>query len=215
MDNILQIPESIINYPLEYSKHCVTIMNAVERGYLFDFNSQEVVTPLGTRVKPKQYGSQRYPTLTINDNTGNKKNVSFAIHKFVAFLIYGEIALRKGVNVRHLNADKLDLSKNNIAIGSSRDNNLDKPAGDRSKNSANARKSQGVRPVTSVVKDDEAEIILRKYLRIKGSLKRAKQGTICALMVEHNYSRQCLQAICSGHSFPDIYERIINEVHKS
>ena len=62
-----------------------------------------------------------------------------------------------------------------------------------------------------VVKDDEAEIILRKYLKIKGNLKRAKQGTICAIMKEHPYTRECIQSICSGHSFPDIYERVIKE----
>lgn len=142
-----------------------------------------------------------------------KKNISFAIHKFVAYLLYGEIALRKGVNVRHLNANKLDLSKNNIAIGSSRDNNLDKPSSDRSKVSAHARKTQGVRPVTSVVKDEEAEVILRKYLKIKGNLKRAKQGTIAIIMKDHNYSRTCLQSICSGYSFPDIYNKVIKELN--
>jgi hypothetical protein len=208
-----EIPESIINYPLEYSSNCLNIIKAVERGYYFDFNSQEVVTPLGTRMKPKQYGTQRYPFLTMNDNTGRKKNVSFAIHKFVAYLLYGEIALRKGVNVRHLNANKLDLSKNNIAIGSSRDNNLDKPAADRCRISAHARKSQGLRPLNSVVKDEEVEIILRKYLKIKGDLNRAKQGAIDMIMEDHKYSRQCLQAICSGYSFPDIYNRVIKELN--
>ena len=48
-------------------------------------------------------------------------------------------------------------------------------------------------------------------IKIKGNLKRAKQGTICAIMKEHPYTRECLQSICSGHSFPDIYERVIKE----
>ena len=199
------------NYPKEYSNHALIIMKAAERGYWFDFETKQMVTPKGTKVTPKTFGKQRYPCMTINDGTGMKHNVSFAIHKFVGYMIFGEIALRKGVNVRHLDDNPLNLSKENIAIGTSRDNNLDKPPCVRSDTAKRGRSSQGVRPVTSVVKDDEAEIILRKYLKIKGNLKRAKQGTICAIMKEHPYTRECLQSICSGHSFPDIYERVIKE----
>lgn len=201
------------DYPKEYSNHALIIMKAVERGYWFDFETNEVVTPKGTRVTPKTFGDQRYPTMTINDGTGTKHNVSFSIHKFVGYLLFGEIALRKKVNVRHLDDNPLNLSKENIAIGTSRDNNLDKSPHVRSNSAKRGRHSQGVRPVTSVVKDDEAEVILRKYLNIKGSLKRAKAGTICAIMKEHPYTRECLQSICSGHSFPDIYERVIKELN--
>lgn len=77
MEVLPEIPESIANYPLEYSEHCLNIIKAVERGYFFDFNSQELVTPLGTKVKPKQYGNQKYPTFTLNDNTGRKKEYFF------------------------------------------------------------------------------------------------------------------------------------------
>ena len=201
----------IEDYPKEYSNHALIIMKAVKRGYWFDFETTQVVTPKGTRVTPKTFGKQRYPSMTINDGTGMKHNVSFAIHKFVGYLLFGEIALRKGVNVRHLDDNPLNLTKENIAIGTSRDNNLDKPTHVRSNSTKRGRHSQGVRPVTSIVKDGEAEVILRKYLKIKGNLKRAKQGTICAIMKEHPYTRECIQSICSGHSFPDIYKRVIKE----
>lgn len=200
------------DYPKEYSNHALTIMKAVERGYWFDFETGHLVTPRGTRVTPQCFGNQRYPTMTINDGTGTKHNISFAIHKFVGFLLYGEIALRKKVNVRHLDDNPLNLAKENIAVGTSRDNNLDKPETVRSSSAKKGRESQGVRPVTSVVTDGEAEIILRKYLKIKGDLRRAKSGTICSLMKEHPYTRGCIQSICTGTSFPDIYERVVKEL---
>ena len=207
----VDLKATIMDYPKIYSKHAEVIISAHKRGYIFDFKKLAIVTPNGTVVIPKLYGKQKYPTLTINDNTGTKHNVSCAIHKFVAYQLYGEIALRRGVNVRHLDADRLNLNSDNIVLGTSRDNNLDKPARVRKEVASKARRLQGVRPLTTKVSDEDAKRILMEYLRIKGSCKRAKRGTIDLIKKKYPYSKPCLQAICSGHSFPDIYIEVLKE----
>lgn len=49
------------------------------------------------------------------------------IHRLVAYIKYGNAALRKGIDTRHLNGDKLDNSWDNIAIGTRSDNMQDMP----------------------------------------------------------------------------------------
>lgn len=208
--------KSIEHYLAEYdNKHIATIIYAYEKGYVFDFEEQCVISPSGNKSFPKLYGKQRYPSLTINDGTGTKSNITFNYHKFAAYSLYGFAALEKGVNVRHLDGNVLNLSKENLLLGTSQENQFDKSQNVRKNAAVLARKSQGIRPVTCNVSDELAEKILKEYLLIKGNLKRAKRGTICSLMSKYNLPRTTVTPICTGYSFPDIYKRIINEIHKS
>ena len=125
------------------TKHASAIITAANRGYTFDFETGELLTPNGTRKVPKLYGKQRYPCCAINSRTGECKNISFHIHKFVAYLLYGDAALVKGVNVRHLDGNSLNLKKENIVLGTSQENQLDKSPDVRKRAAAKARKSQG------------------------------------------------------------------------
>lgn len=205
---------NVQTYPKEYSQHALLIMWAFERGYRFDFDTQQMITPRNKRITPKLYGRQRYPIMTINDGTGTRKNASFAIHKFVGYTIFGEIALRKGVNVRHKDDNPMNLSRENIDIGSSQDNNLDKHPELRKKMASKARSAQGIRPGSVKVTDAQAEAILRQYLHLKGRNKRAPMGTINTLQLTYPFTRQCIQAICTGKSFPDIYQHVIKEQYE-
>ncbi len=199
-------------YPKEYSKHSQIIMDAVSRGYNFDFCTGQVTTPKGTKMVTKAYGRNRYPSVTINDGIGCRRNVSFRVHKFVGYILYGEIALRRGVNVRHKDDNPLNLSRENITIGTSQDNNLDKSKDVRHGLAKNARHAQGSRPLNTIISEQEAEVIIRKYLKAKGNLLRAKSGTLCEIMKDHPYNRSTLQTICSGRNFPDVYEKVKKEL---
>lgn len=203
------------HYPKEYSRHSEYIMYAVERGYGFDFTKQVVTTPSNTEIIPKLYGKQRYPTITINSlGKFGKRVISFAVHKFVGYLIFGEIALRRGVNVRHLDDDRMNLSLENIAIGTSQDNNLDKPATVRKQLAVHARSHLGKRPPTSYVTEEEVEDILLEYFKNKGDKSKATSGTVKNIADRYGYPRSCIQAICNGRSFSDIYERVKYEFYK-
>lgn len=52
-------------------------------------------------------------------------------HRFIAYCKFGDDIFTRGVVVRHLNGDKLDNSFNNLALGSHKDNALDKPEDQR------------------------------------------------------------------------------------
>lgn len=48
-------------------------------------------------------------------------------HRFAAYQKFGNALFEKGIEVRHLNGNKLDFSFENIEIGTSKQNQLDKP----------------------------------------------------------------------------------------
>lgn len=123
--------------------HTDVILFAVEKGVTFDFESQELVTHKGTRVKPKLYGGQRYPVYTIA--TSGKKKCSFLIHKLAGYLLFGSAALGK-VHVRHLDGNVLNLSKANLAIGTAQQNESDKPFfGKKQSGEASQKSADGFR----------------------------------------------------------------------
>ena len=55
------------------------------------------------------------------------KKLHCKIHRFQAYLKYGDKIYRKGIVVRHLNGDRYDNSYDNIAIGTIQDNKNDIP----------------------------------------------------------------------------------------
>lgn len=209
------MPVKLEDYPKEYSRHSEYIMYAVERGYGFDFTQKVITTPSNTEIVPKLYGKQRYPTITINSlGNFNRKLITFAVHKFVGYLIFGEIALRRGVNVRHLDDNRMNLSLENIAVGTSQDNNLDKPAHIRKQMAVHARAQMGKRPPTSYVTEKEVEAILLEYFTKRGHGPKAVPGTVKNIAGRYGYPRSCIQAICNGRSFNDIYERVKHEFYE-
>lgn len=195
------------------------IRDAVRVGYEFDFEEQVIISPRGTHRKPSLYGRQRYPSLSINTfclGYEKSKVVSFPFHKFVAYIIYGEESFKKGIEVRHLDNNVLNLEKENIVLGSSSENKLDIPKEIRSQRASHARSVQGRRPVTAHVTEQTAEQILREYLpqKMLRINKKVNRGFVKSISEKYQLKRSCVQSICSGNSFPDIYHRIIKELTK-
>lgn len=59
------------------------------------------------------------------------KNKFLYAHRLQAYQKYGEDVYQKGICVRHLNGDKSDNSFDNIAIGTNRDNVMDRSKSER------------------------------------------------------------------------------------
>lgn len=70
---------------------------------------------------------------------GKKQNVK--VHRFQAYMKYGDKLYEDGVVVRHLNNNKLDNSWDNIAIGSCKENSMDNPPEERLKYAIKAAKA--------------------------------------------------------------------------
>jgi hypothetical protein len=171
-----------------------------------------LVSPSGKVVPPKLYGNQRYPSTSINLNFGNKTIGSFTFHKFVAFQKYGALAFEKGTHVRHLDGNVLNLSYDNIVLGSAKDNEADKKPCVRRRAATIARASQGYRSVRATVTKDIVVKILREYLqqpKIKG---RVRRGIVKDLSALHGVTIPIVQAICNGRTYKDIYNEVLNSI---
>ncbi len=127
-----------------------TIKKAFLLGCRFNFKTQEFIYASGKAIPVKLYGKQKYPSITLSYGT-------FLLHKFVAFQLFGEKAFNNVV--RHLDGNVLNLNKNNIALGTHSENNLDKPKHKRVAAAKKARKSQGIRPQGTILNFAIAEQI--------------------------------------------------------
>ena len=68
--------------------------------------------------------------LCVSMSIGGKKRYLYA-HRLQAYQKYGNEIYEKGICVRHLNGDKSDNSFDNIAIGTNRDNVMDRSKAER------------------------------------------------------------------------------------
>ena len=82
----------------------------------------------------------------------NKKHTNILTHRLQAYQKYGDKLFQDGIMVRHLNANPLDNSFNNIAIGTNRDNQMDIPKEIRIKRAISAGKTQIKYPKEFVLK---------------------------------------------------------------
>lgn len=172
--------------------HKETIEYAFNKGYRYNFNTCTLDTPLGTKVSPKIYSGQKYPTYTIC--IGDKKRRSFSIHRFVAYQLYGDKVFDEGVCVRHLDGNKFNLSPDNIKLGSHSDNELDKPKSVRINSSKIARASQ---PYSMNQKLDKSqkENIKNEYTKLKIENSRLPRGILNHWASIFKCSRALIQKI--------------------
>jgi len=84
--------------------------------------------------------------LTINTNgykafsvrLSSSKRFKVTVHRFVAYYKYGDIIFKDGIQVRHLDGNKLNNSWDNIDIGTAQMNSMDRPKRQRIKQAASA-----------------------------------------------------------------------------
>lgn len=105
---------------------------AYKKGYRVT-EEGELIGLKGDPLKVKAYGKQRYPTFTVNGVSFTKSGIkSIRVHQFAAYCFYGEAMFEDGIIVRHLNDNPYDFSKENIALGTDKDNKADIPMRKRS-----------------------------------------------------------------------------------
>lgn len=70
------------------------------------------------------------------------KRVNYQYHRFAAYCFYGEDMFNDGIVVRHLNGDTLDISRQNIALGTYSDNEKDKSVQTRKRVASQANRKR-------------------------------------------------------------------------
>ena len=96
-----------------------------------------------------------YPTFSIGHE-------EVTTHSLVAYHKYGEAMFAKGIEVRHLDGNKLNYKEDNIAIGTHRENMMDIPKKERI--------HAAIRASTATRKFSDVQIIeIREYYKQIGS----------------------------------------------
>ena len=107
---------------------------AIEKGYKV---TDEGIL-LNAKNKPiGSLDSSGYQRVTLRFN--DKRPVIYT-HRLQAYQKYGDAIYSKGIVARHLDGDKTNNSIDNIAIGTNRDNIMDRPVEDRVRHANNATK---------------------------------------------------------------------------
>ena len=105
----------------------LAVLYAYSRGYKVSSNGTKV-TGIRTSSLKLNIGRAGYYYFCVHPIIDNKRDkVLVKVHRLQAYQKYGEEIFKKGIQVRHLNNNKLDNSWNNIAIGTPSENMKDSP----------------------------------------------------------------------------------------
>lgn len=129
------------------------IVEAYERGYRMQDGTLHSIKG---EVQVKLYGAQRYPTFSTN---WGGFVYALPVHQFAAYQCYGEASFEEDNVVRHLDGNVLNLSEENIKLGTRSDNEKDKPIEVRKRVARIARASQGPSPRAKL--SDAAVLLVR------------------------------------------------------
>ena len=176
------------------TKTQLRILEAIERGYFM--TSCGKLLGVKGEVSFKLYGNQRYPTFSTN---WGGFVFGVPVHMFAAYCFYGEKSFKKGVVVRHKDANTLNCSLENIKLGTPSENELDKPKDVRVRSAKIARASQGKRPCNAKLTDEQVEKIRSFYDALGG--KKAPQGSVKRLCEELGVTRTVLCKIKNGEYY--------------
>lgn len=136
---------------------------ALEKGYKMA-DDGVLIGMKGKPLKVRLRGKQRYPTFSVNVGDLTPSTVyGVPVHKFAAYWYYGEDSYVEGLVVRHLDGDTLNVSKENLVMGTHSENNLDKCPKVRRNAAIKARASQGSRPLNAKLTADQVRIIRERY----------------------------------------------------
>ena len=166
---------------------------AYERGYrvsdegvLYGTNGQVL------EIKIRSTQSYRARQVSIN---GKKKN--FTIHRLAAYCFYKEALYEDGITVRHLNGNKLDCRRENIALGTISENHMDKDADVRARCGRNAAKQRVQVERRSLRKLTSEQIVTIKGLILLGA-------TCVDISKEFGVSDETIYQIKNGETYKDI-----------
>lgn len=144
------------------SKIKETIVTADKRGYTVDTNGI-VVGSSGKVLKLQTHHSYLQFNVKMKFD-GAYSTIRVPVHKFVAYLKFGEKIFEEGIVIRHVNGNSMDNSHYNILCGTPGDNNRDKPRHVRLRSAKIA--SSFVRKFT-----DEQEVGIRSFYNTCRSYK--------------------------------------------
>ncbi len=166
---------------------------AFDRGYSVDLKRGRVLNMKG-RVLRGNVAKNGYRRVGVYIPGGNPKGDLLYVHRMIAYTKFGKRIFTKGLEVRHLNNDKLDNSSDNIKIGTRRDNMLDIPAAQR----------KALRKATNARGSDHGGAILNEG-QVKVILVRLSRGELQTdLANEYRVSKSTINSLARGRGWSHI-----------
>ena len=101
------------------------IVLADQRGYHCD-ESGRIYNPKGRELRLSRSGKYIGFSIYVDG-----KKVSITAHRFIAYQVFGGIIFQPGIQVRHLDDDKHNNQRDNLAYGTQSQNAMDRPKQDR------------------------------------------------------------------------------------
>ena len=143
---------------------------AKERGYKVT-DKGELLNPKGKPVG--SFSGSGYQRLGLKIEG---KNRFVHTHRLQAYQKYGDVIYSKGIVVRHLDGDKTNNSLDNIAIGTNRDNVMDRPK--------EQRLASAIKATKETIKYNPEEVIAfynsngKSYKKTKERFNISSSGTL-------------------------------------
>ena len=170
------------------------LLEAIARGYYVTEDGR-AYGPKG-ELKVQCYGAQKVPSFSTN---WGKRVYGLPLHQLAAVCFYGEAAVRDAQAVRHLDANTLNLKKSNIALGTHKQNELDKPKEARIRVAVLARAAQGKAAKNRKLNEAQVERVRKFYAALGG--RKAPNGSVTKLSSELGVSRNSLAHIRNNKNY--------------
>lgn len=156
------------------SKHSQAILDAFSKGYKIDEKGNVIYN----NKKLKLYNDNRkIPYYSFSIRLFNGERFRIKVHRYQAYIKYGNKIFEKDIEVRHYNGNSLDNSWNNILIGTHSDNIMDIKQETRIKSAINAsykNRRFSDEEVSKIIEDKKNgftyKMICEKYKTSKSTL---------------------------------------------
>lgn len=155
------------------------LVEAYEKGYRVDPTGK----PIGLRGQliVAHADKDGYLRFTIKFSDG--KCCGILVHRLAAYQKFKDELFRPGIEVRHLNGNKIDNSENNVAIGSHSQNEMDKDPVKRTEASRRAARKLSDEQVAQLRTDRVNGMtynqLVEKYDTCKSNVSYIVRGLTC------------------------------------
>lgn len=114
------------------------------------------------------------------------------VHRILAYQMWGDVVFSESFCVRHLNSDKSDFSKENLALGTDMDNYMDNP--------------DGVKNAMAAVCKDNGKSLRKFTEEDVGSIlaMRSNGATYSQIAREFNCGKSTIFYICKGRTYGEL-----------
>lgn len=185
--------------PLKYLHQ---IRCALQQGYEVNVDLGHVIGKKGKPLSAKRGKNQKYPTTPLVIYEGGIRFVmSVPLHKIIAFAKFGDAAFASGIHVRHLDGNPDNNRGENLQLGSSSENELDKAPDVRRRAAVAARAAQGLRPRNAKLTDAMVAEI-REILDLnRDASGKVRTGIIGQISVQYQISRSSIFTLAKRETY--------------